>query len=592
VIKGLRTLNDIFFTVVDRDEPRLVLHRKNDAWTAVSSADFYRNVISVAGALTRWGIGKGDRVAILSENRPEWTMADFATVFLGAVTVPIYSTLTAEQTAYVLGDSGARVIFVSTKPQLDKVLAIRDQVPVERIVVMDDIETPGAAAWDRLGSPTLTGRSVQFEETARAIQPDDLATVIYTSGTTGIAKGVMLTHGNMATNIACSLEGFDIKRGQSSLSFLPLSHVTARHVDFAMLYHGVTLAYCPFIAMLPQTLLEVRPTFFVAVPRVYEKIYAQTQQKTKGFPKQAVYSWAVGIGRSHKPEILAGRTPASLSWQVANKLVFSKIRIGLGDRVETFVSGGAPLGRELAEWYATVGIRIHEGYGLTETSPVIAVNTPINHRIGTVGKTLSNLEVRIAEDGEILVRGPSVFQGYWNRPEETQNAFVDGWFKTGDIGNLDADGYLSVTDRKKDLIKTSGGKFIAPQPIENSLKLNPLVGTAAIVGDKRKFAAVILSPNFPQLEDWARTNHIPFASRAELVAHQKVQALYEQIVDGVNQNLARFETLKRVMLVADEFSADNGALTPTMKLRRRVIEDRYRQQIDNLYAQAESTSIS
>jgi len=592
VIKGLRTLNDIFFTVVDRDEPRLVLHRKNDAWTAVSSGDFYRNVISVAGALTRWGIGKGDRVAVLSENRPEWTMADFATVFLGAVTVPIYSTLTAEQTAYVLGDSGARVIFVSTKPQLDKVLAIRDQVPVERIVVMDDIETPGAAAWDRLGSPTLTGRSVQFEETARAIQPDDLATIIYTSGTTGIAKGVMLTHGNMATNIACSLEGFDIGRGQSSLSFLPLSHVTARHVDFALLYHGVTLAYCPFIEMLPQTLLEVRPTFFVAVPRVYEKIYAQTQQKTKGFPKQAVYSWAVGIGRSHKPEILAGRTPRSLSWQVANKLVFSKIRIGLGDRVETFVSGGAPLGRELAEWYATVGIRIHEGYGLTETSPVIAVNTPINHRIGTVGKTLSNLEVRIAEDGEILVRGPSVFQGYWNRPEETQNAFVDGWFKTGDIGNLDADGYLSVTDRKKDLIKTSGGKFIAPQPIENSLKLNPLVGTAAIVGDKRKFAAVILSPNFPQLEDWARTNHIPFASRAELVAHQKVQALYEQIVDGVNQNLARFEKLKRVMLVADEFSADNGALTPTMKLRRRVIEDRYRQQIDNLYAQAESTSIS
>ena len=590
--KGLSTLNDIFFTVVDRDEPRLVLYRKNDSWSAVSSGDFYRNVISVAGALTNWGIRKGDRVAILSENRPEWAMADFATLFLGAVTVPIYSTLTAEQTAYVLGDSGARVIFVSTKPQLDKVLAIRDQVPVERIGVMDDIETPAAATWNRLDSPTVTGRSVQFEQTARAIQPDDLATVIYTSGTTGIAKGVMLTHGNMATNIACSLEGFDIRRGQSSISFLPLSHVTARHVDFAMLYHGVTLAYCSFIEMLPQALLEVRPTFFVAVPRVYEKIYAQTQQKTKGFPKHIIYSWAMGVGRAHKPEILAGRIPRSLSWRLANTLVLSKIRTGLGDRVETFVSGGAPLGRELAEWYASVGIRIHEGYGLTETSPVIAVNTPIHHRIGTVGKTLPNLEVRIAEDGEILVRGPSVFKGYWNRPEETQNAFVDGWFKTGDIGNIDRDGYLSVTDRKKDLIKTSGGKFIAPQPIENSLKLNPLVGTAAIVGDKRKFAAVILSPNFPQLEDWARTNQIPFASRAELVAQPKVQALYEQVVDGVNQNLARFEKLKRVMLVADEFSADNGALTPTMKLRRRVIEDRYRQQIDDLYAQAESASIS
>ena len=592
MLKPLSTLNDIFFTVVDRNEPRLVLYRKNESWTAVSSGDFYRNVISVAWALTHWGIRKGDRVAILSENRPEWAMADFATLFLGAVTVPTYSTLTGEQTAFVLGDSGARVIFVSTKPQLDKVLAIRDQVPVERIVVMDDIEAAGAVAWDRLDSPTLTGRSVQFEETARAIQPDDLATVIYTSGTTGIAKGVMLTHGNMATNIACSLEGFDIRRGQSSISFLPLSHVTARHLDFAMLYHGVTLAYCSFIEMLPQALLEVRPTFFVAVPRVYEKIYAQTLQKTKGFPKHAVYSWAMSVGRVHKPAILAGRTPRSLSWRLANKLVFSKIRTGLGDRVETFVSGGAPLGRELAEWYAAVGIRIHEGYGLTETSPVIAVNTPINHRIGTVGKTLPNLEVRIAEDGEILVRGPSVFKGYWKRPEETQNAFVDGWFRTGDIGNIDREGYLSVTDRKKDLIKTSGGKFIAPQPIENSLKLNPLVGTAAIVGDKRKFAAVILSPNFPQLEDWARTNHIPFASRAELVAHQKVQALYEQVVDGVNQSLARFEKLKRVMLVADEFSSDNGALTPTLKLRRRVIEDRYRQQIDDLYAQAESNSIS
>src|SRR5205807_1678738 len=273
------------------------------------------------------------------------------------------------------------------------------------------------------------------------------------------------------------------------------------------------------------------------------------------------------------------------------KLVFSKIRAGMGGKVETFISGGAPLGRELAEWYATVGIRIHEGYGLTETSPVIAVNTPINHRIGTVGKALANLEIRIAEDGEILVRGPSVFKGYWKQPEETQNAFVDGWFKTGDIGNIDADGYLSITDRKKDLIKTSGGKFIAPQPIENSLKLNPLVGTAAIVGDKRKFAAVILSPNFPRLEEWARTNTIPFSSRTELVANPKVQALYEGLVEQTNQNLARFEKLKRVLLVPDEFSIANGALTPTMKLRRRVIDDRYRHQIDELYAQAETATV-
>jgi len=379
--------------------------------------------------------------------------------------------------------------------------------------------------------------------------------------------------------------------GLISISFLPLCHITARHVDFAMLYHGVTLAYCPFMEQLPTALLEVRPSLFVAVPRVYEKIYAQTEHKAKGFAKHAIFDWALSVGNAHKPEILAGRTPTSRDWKVANKLVFSKIREGMGGRVETFISGGAPLGRELAEWYASAGIRIHEGYGLTETSPVIAVNTPVNHRIGTVGKTLPNLEVRIAEDGEILVRGPSVFKGYWNRPEETQTAFIEDWFKTGDIGNIDADGYLSVTDRKKDLIKTSGGKFIAPQPIENSLKLNPLIGTAAIIGDKRKFPAVIVSPNFVSLEHWAQLNDIPFASRDELIAHLKVQALYEEIVEGVNQKLARFEKLKRVLLVADEFTIANGILTPTMKLRRRVVEDRYHRQIDELYAEAEATSV-
>jgi long-chain acyl-CoA synthetase len=308
----------------------------------------------------------------------------------------------------------------------------------------------------------------------------------------------------------------------------------------------------------------------------------------RGFPKRAIYRWALSVGRSHKPEILAGEIPTSANWKLANKLVFSKIRAGMGGNVETFISGGAPLGRELAEWFATVGIRIHEGYGLTETSPVIAVNTPIHHRIGTVGKTLPNLEVRMAEDGEILVRGPSIFKGYWNRPEETQNAFQDGWFKTGDIGHIDGDGYLSVTDRKKELIKTSGGKFIAPQPIENSLKLNPLVGTAVIIGDRRKFAFALISPNFALLEDWAGSNDVAFRSRAELVAHAKVQALYDGIVEDINRGLARFEKLKRVLLVPDEFTADNGALTPTLKLRRRVVEDRYRRQIDDLYAQAEA----
>ena len=401
----------------------------------------------------------------------------------------------------------------------------------------------------------------------------------------------MLTHGNLASNIAYSLSGFALRGGEISISFLPLSHVTARHVDFAMLYRGVTLAYVSVIDQLPQALLEVCPTIFVGVPRVYEKIHGQVDLKAKGFPKKWIYRWALSVGRAQRAEILAGQTPASFAWKLANRLVYSKVRAGMGGRAEIFISGGAPLGRELAEWYADVGIRIHEGYGLTETSPVIAVNSPKAHKLGTVGKPLANVEVRIAEDGEILVRGPSVFKGYWNRPEETQAALVDGWFKTGDIGNLDADGFLSITDRKKDLIKTSGGKFIAPQPLENSLKHNALIGEAVVLGDKHKFPAVLIAPYFPVLEDWARANQIAFSSRAYLVTHPKVRALYDGIVADLNRNLARYEQLKKVILVAEEFTPENGILTASMKLRRRAVEERYRSQIEKMYAEAEASGV-
>jgi long-chain acyl-CoA synthetase len=597
---SLATLNDIFFRAVARNLDRVMLYREAGKWEPISSREFGERVARTAHALRASGIQRGDRIAILSENRPEWPTADCASLLLGAVTVPLYTTLTAEQSAFILNDAGCRMIFLSSDRQLHKILPILSQTRLEKIIVMDAIEftgdlAPFAGKCVTLPQMTASGEGdlgAELEAAARAVAADDLATIVYTSGTTGTSKGAMLTHGNIASNIQCSLLGFEMHPGLTSISFLPLCHITARHVDFAMLYHGVTLAYCPFIERLPEALQEVRPTLFVAVPRVYEKIYAQAEQKAAGFPRRAIFDWALAVGREHKPETLAGKIPTSHRWKLAHKLVFSKIREGMGGKVETFISGGAPLGRELAEWYATVGIRIHEGYGLTETSPVIALNTPINHRIGTVGKILPNLEVRIAEDGEILVRGPSVFKGYWNRPEETRTALSDGWFKTGDIGNIDADGYLSVTDRKKDLIKTSGGKFIAPQPIENSLKLNSLVGVPAILGDRRKFAAVIVSPNFAALEQWARTNNIPFSSRQELIANPKVQNLYEEIVEGVNQNLARFEKLKRVMLVADEFTAENGVLTPTLKLKRRVIEERYRQQIDELYAQAEAATVT
>ena len=587
---SLSTLNEIFYTVVERNRERVMLHRPAIQWVPISSQEFYRNVAGVAHALANWGLSKGDRVAILSENRPEWTTADFACQLLGLVSVPIYATLTAQQSAFILQDSGARAIFVSSEHQLRKIEAVRAQTPVEKIAVMDAVQTAHAFHMERLMHEGPTTRNEQLDNNARSINPDDLATIIYTSGTTGISKGVMLTHRNLASNIEFSLKGFDLGKDEVSVSFLPLSHVTARHVDFALLYNGVTLAYCPFLDRLPHALLELRPSMFVAVPRVYEKIHTQADLKAKGFPKAAIFQWALKVGRTEREKILAGETPNSSSWKLANKLVYSKVREGMGGRVRVFISGGAPLGRELAEWYALVGIRIHEGYGLTETSPVIAVNTPTHHRIGTVGQPLGNLEVRIAGDGEILVRGPSVFKGYWKRPEETANAFEDGWFKTGDIGNLDADGYLSVTDRKKDLIKTSGGKFIAPQPIENSLKHNALIAEAVVLGDKRKFPAALISPYFPLLEDWARNNQISFGSRTDLVANPKVQALYEGIIEDLNRNLARFEKLKKVLLIPEEFSTEHGTLTPTMKLRRRAIEERYRKLIDEMYMNAEAAA--
>ncbi|MGH9512552.1 MAG: AMP-dependent synthetase/ligase [Terriglobales bacterium] len=588
---SLTTLNQIFFSIVDRNQSCVMKHQLSEQWTAISSSDFYRDVVGVSRALRDWGISKCDRVAILSENRPEWTMADFACLLIGAVVVPIYATLTEEQTAYILRDAGVRVVFVSSNKQLEKILSRRNSTSVERIIVMDDVESDGIVRMSELRMNGTPQRDELFDGFAlSSASPDDLATIIYTSGTTGTPKGAMLTHGNIASNIEYSLTGFDITPADTSISFLPLSHITARHLDLALLYRGATLAYVSFIEQLPKALLEVRPTLVVAVPRVYEKVHARVDLEAGSFPRNSIYRWALSTGHVHREEILDGQVPASIAWRLANRLVYSKVRAGFGGRARCFISGGAPLGRELAEWYADMGIRIHEGYGLTETSPVIALNNPKAHRIGTVGKPLSNVEVRIAksEDAEILVRGPSVFHGYWNLPDQTRDAFTDGWFKTGDIGDMDEDGFLSITDRKKDLIKTSGGKFIAPQPIENSLKHNPLVAEAVVLGDKRKFPAVLIAPAFSVLEKTARERNIVFASRAELVADPSVRGLYEGIVEDVNQNLARFEKLKKVLLVAEEFSAENGTLTASMKMRRRAVEKRYEKEIEAMYSGAEA----
>lgn len=585
---SLNTLNDIFFAITGRNDRVVMMHRQAIQWRSISSNELYRNVVGVSRALQKCGVTKGDRVAILSENRPEWTIADFACLLTGAVVVPIYATLTPEQVAQLLRDSGARTIFVSSEKQLEKVNSIRNRTALKEIVAMDAVANAQAFPMQEWMENGPAESDPRFDAAARAANPNDLATIIYTSGTTGTPKGAMLTHNNMVANINVSLSDFPVGRSEISISFLPLSHVTARHVDFVLLYHGVTLAYVSFLDQLPQALLEVRPTVFVGVPRIYEKVHAQVDQKAKGFPKRQIYRWAMSVGRAHRQEILRGETPKSFAWRMADRLLYSKVRAGMGGREELFISGGAPLGRQLAEWYADIGIRIHEGYGLTETSPVIAVNTPKAHKLGTVGKPLPNVEVRIAADGEVLVRGPSVFHGYWNKAEETKNAFTDGWFKTGDIGNLDDEGYLTITDRKKDLIKTSGGKFIAPQPLENSLKHNALIAEAVVLGDRRKFPAVLIAPCFPLLEDWARANHIVFSSRRELIREVKVRELYEGLVAELNRDLARFEQLKKVVLAEEEFSAENGLLTASMKLRRRAVEERYRREIDETYAEVEA----
>jgi long-chain acyl-CoA synthetase len=579
---SLQTLNDIFFAIASRYQPQLMLQKTAHGWEPISSHEFAAKVSGVARALQSYGIHCGDRVAILSENRHEWVVADFACLLRGAVVVPIYSTLTSVQTAYMLRDSGARAIFVSSQKHLETVAAILDTTAVKKIVIMDDVVDARAS---RMADLMQLPGGPQFSSIGRSIQPDDLATIIYTSGTTGVPKGVMLTHGNMASNINSFLVGMEFEMGLACVSFLPLSHVTARCVDLGLLYSGVTLAHLSQLDQLSETLLEVRPQIFLSVPRVYEKVHAQVALHAAKFPAKQIYHWALRVGRAHRAETLAGITPRSLRWKLADRFIYSKIRAGMGGRVKTYLSGGAPLGLPLAEWFADVGIRICEGYGLTETSPVIAANNPSAHRIGSVGKPLANLHVRIAEDGEILVRGPSVFPGYWNKPEETREAFVDGWFKTGDIGRLDDDGFLYVTDRKKDLLKTSGGKFIAPQPIEGALKHNPMIAEAVVIGDKRNFPAVLIVPNFAALEPWAREHGVAFSSRDELIADAEVRAYYEEIVAKLNENLAQFEKLKKVALLTEEFSAANGTMTSSLKIRRRAVEECCREQIEKMYGE-------
>ncbi len=583
-----KTVNDVFLLVSGRGE-QLAMQAQTAAgeWQPISCKEVYGRVRALAEALQRWGVAKGDRVAILSENRWEWPITDFATLSIGAVDVPLYPTLTPEQIGYMLRDSGAKVAVVSSAEQYEKLKLAGELPALEHMVVMDDGDFANAESFSTLMTKAIEKqqRDPAFDARAASVRPEDLMTIIYTSGTTGESKGVMLTHGNEAANLNYSTAEIGFGAGDSCISFLPLSHVTARHTDYALLAHGASLAYCPRFDMLPAAMKVVRPTIFLGVPRVYEKIKQGVEGKSAASPVKAkILRWAVATGNKQRAKILRGEKPAGLLYALADKLVFSKIREAFGGRAKVFVSGGAPLGMTTAGWFADVGIRIFEGYGLTETSPVISLNVPKRHRIGTVGPILANVQCRVAEDGELEVKGPSIFSGYWNKPTETAEAFTpDGWFKTGDIGNIDADGFVSITDRKKELLKTSGGKLIAPAPIEGKLKGNAMVAEAALVGDRHKFACVLIAPNFPALTKWAEAEGIPSSDRQALVRDPKVIAMYQGIVTQVNSTLAHFEDIKRLCVVPDEWTIDSGEVTASMKLKRRVVEKKYAAEIAEFY---------
>ncbi len=592
------TLNALYFDSMARHGGALPALRSKhgDTWAPISYRDLHRRVRNLQAALRTLGIGPGDRVAILSENRPEWAITDFACLSARCTDVPIYPTLPPHQIAYVLRDSGSRIVFCSDETQLEKLLEIRETVPaLEQIVVFDAMDVPDGvrefADVERLGAEAIDDFP-DWEAEALAATPDDLATLIYTSGTTGDPKGVMLTHGNITSNVVASLQVLELRAGDECLSFLPLSHIFERMVGhYTNFYAGVVINYATSIDAVGAETREVHPTVMASVPRLYEKIYARVvDAATHGSGlNRAIFEWARATGEKCLNYRLAQqRVPAFLrvaNW-FADLLVFRRIRRLLGGRLRFFVSGGAPLNPEICRFFLAAGLPILEGYGLTETSPVITVNRMAKIKPGTVGSPIPGVEVMIAEDGEILTRGPHVMKGYFGKPEATAAAIdSDGWFHTGDIGMIDADGYLRITDRKKDIIVTAGGKNIAPQPIEALLKTNGYLVNAVMIGDRRRFPSMLLVPNFRVLRSWAKIKELPNLTDEELVRRPEVQEKLEREARKSLRDLAHYEMPKKFLILPRDFSIETGELTPKMSIKRKVVEEQWRDQIEAMYAE-------
>ena len=595
----LGTVNALFFDAVERfDRADALLYKVNGVWEPTSHRTVLQRVRHVALGLARLGIAAQDRVALLSENRPEWLIADYACLCSAIVDVPVYPTLPAEQIPYLLNDSGARAIFVSTADQARKVAKVRAEAPaLQWIIGFAATKEDGCdltfAELEALGAQDDSPeRSTTFKQAALEVTPDQLVTLIYTSGTTGNPKGVMLTQDNLHSNVQATRATMPVSTADTALSFLPLSHIFERTGDYFLFANGVRIAYAESVDTVPVNMSEVKPSLMMSVPRLYEKIYARVLDNalSSGGLKTQIFFWAKGVGDRWATEKLAGREPAGLlglQYRIADKLVFSKLRERTGGNIRYFISGGAPLSPDIAKFFYSAGLIILEGYGLTETSPVISANNLKDYRLGSVGKPIAGVEVRIAKDGEILTRGPHVMRGYYNNEQATKDTIsADGWFHTGDIGVIE-DGFLRITDRKKDIIVTAGGKNIAPQPIENMLKTNKYVSQAVMIGDKRKFPVVLIVPDWDQLEKWAAHKQIVWTSRAELMAMPTVQAKMEKEVKEQLKGLASFEIPKKVKLIEHDFSIERGELTPTLKVKRRVIDKTYKAQIDELYVGAD-----
>jgi long-chain acyl-CoA synthetase len=591
------TLTRLFFDAIrQHDKPDAMLYKADGEWRPISHRTVEERVRRIALGLQELGVQRGDRVGILAENRPEWAMADYGCLNIGAASVPIYPTLPAEQIPHILNDAGAAVVIVSTPEQAAKLAAIRGQCATLRHLIgldagaadgcdltLAELEARGAAV-------ESAERNARYEREALAVGPDDLATLIYTSGTTGTPKGVMLTHDNFHSNVAAAKSGVVFDSRDVALSFLPLSHVFEREGDYMYWSCGTTIAYVASIEDVSTALQEVKPTIAMGVPRLYEKMYARVFENgvSGGAVKKRIFFWALGVADRWADEKLAGREPGgalAMQYRMAQKLVFSKLQARTGGRLRYFVSGGAPLAPEINKFFYAAGIIILEGYGLTETSPVIAVNSPEHFRIGTVGRPIPGVEVKIASDGEILARGPNIMKGYYNKPDATAEAIDgDGWFHTGDIGRLE-DGFLRITDRKKDIIVTAGGKNIAPQPIENAVKASKYVSQAVMLGDKRKFPALLVVPEWDALEKWAKIKKLDYTSRRALLDLPITHAKIEKEVRAKLAGLAPFETPKKIGILEHEFSIERGELTPKLSVKRKVVSERYKDVIDALYAE-------